>query len=328
MVDEAARRDGFGQTQSTGMKHAVPHMSSFAVRDPKSTSNGVVPAEEEPPLAPDRSIGAFIQKARKLSDAQVKQIIVCQAELGLRFGEAAVALKLASNDDVLWALAQQFQYPYDPRQRNANPELVVAARPFSDESEVFRELRSQLLLGVMSPDQPRCALAIVSPDIGDGKTYLAANVAVAFSQLGGRTLLVDADLRTPRQQEMFGICDSPSGLGGILSGRAEKNVIQQLINLPSLFVLPAGTIPPNPLELVQRPSFGLLIHEMLKKFDHVVIDTPATVHGADSRVIAAKCGAALAIGRKGRTRMNAMNSLLSALSSGPSKLAGVVMNEF
>ena len=303
-------------------------MTSFAVGDPNHMSNGVVPVEEQRPPLPDRSIGAFIQQARKLSDEQITQIVACQSELGLRFGEAAVALNLASNDDVLWALAQQFQYPYDPRQRNGNPELVVAARPFSDESEVFRELRSQLLFGVLSPDQPRCALAIVSPDVGDGKTYVAANIAVAFSQLGGRTLLVDADLRTPRQQEVFGITDSPFGLGAILSGRAEKNAIQQLINLPSLFVLPAGTLPPNPLELVQRPAFGLLIYEMLKKFDHVVIDTPATAHGADSRVIAAKCGAALAIGRKGRTRMKAMNSLLSALSRGPTKLAGVVMNEF
>jgi chain length determinant protein tyrosine kinase EpsG len=246
----------------------------------------------------------------------------------LRFGEAAVALDLASDDDVVWALSQQFHYPYAPGQKHDNPELVAAASPFSAEAEVFRELRSQLLLGVLDPEQPRRALAVVSPNVGDGKTYVAANIGVALSQLGGRTLLVDADMRTPRQQEMFGIQHPGTGLSSILTGRAGKSVIRRVRDLPSLFVLPVGTIPPNPLELVQRPAFELLIREMLNKFDHVVVDTPAATHGADSRVIAAKCGAVLAIGRRGRTRMKAMDSLISALARGPAQLAGVVMNEF
>jgi Mrp family chromosome partitioning ATPase len=92
-------------------------------------------------------------------------------------------------------------------------------------------------------------------------------------------------------------------------------------------VLPVGAVPPNPLELVQRPAFSLLIHELLSKFDHVVVDTPASVHGADARVLAAKCGAALAIGRKGRSRMKSMQTLINALAKGPAQLAGVIVNE-
>lgn len=303
-------------------------VSASAAREPPHPSNGTVLPEEARTTVLDRSIGDLLRQARKLSNEQVEQVLTYQREQGMRFGEAAVALGLAGDDDVLWALAQQFHYPYAPGQKHSNPELVVAASPFSDESEVFRELRSQLLQGVLNADQPRRALAIVSPNAGDGKSYLAGNISVALSQLGGRTLLVDADMRTPRQQELFGIGHARSGLSSILSGRAEESVIQRVHDLPSLFVLPVGAIPPNPLELVQRPAFGLLIQEMLSKFDHVVVDTPATVHGADSRVIAARCGAVLAIGRKGRTRMKAMNSLLTSLGKGPAKLAGVILNEF
>lgn len=286
------------------------------------------PIEDAKGRVLDRPIGDLLREARRLTDEQVEQILLYQREHGLRFGEAALALRLASNDDVVWALSQQFHYPYAPGENKKNPELVIAADPFSQEAEVFRELRSQLMLGVLAADEPRRALAVLSPNIGDGKTYVAANLAVAFSQLGGRTLLIDADMRTPRSQDVFGLAPTQAGLSSILAGRAEQNVIQQAANLPSLYLLPVGAVPPNPLELVQRPAFGLLVNELLNKFDHVVVDTPAAEHGADARVIAAKCGAALVMGRKGRSRMKALDALLHALGKGPVKLAGVVMNEF
>jgi protein-tyrosine kinase len=303
----------------------VPFHSTQTYAAPKTAVRA--PVEDANTAVLDRSIGDLIREARRLNDEQIEQILLYQREHGVRFGEAAVALQLASSDDVVWALAQQFHYPYAPSERHNNAELVVASNPFSEEAEAFRELRSQLLMGALAPDQPRRALAVVSPNVGDGKTYLAANMAVTFSQLGGRTLLVDADMRTPRQQDVFGIGNTMSGLSGILSGRAEQNVIQQVPDLPSLYVLPVGAVPPNPLELVQRPAFGLLIHELLSKFDHVVVDTPAAAHGADARVVAAKCGAALVVGRKDRSRINAMSALLHSLSKGPVKIAGVVMNE-
>ena len=274
----------------------------------------------------DQSIGDVLVRARRLSLKQVADVVTYQRQNGLRFGDSAVALGLINNDDVLWALSQQFHYPYalETGQRN-RAELVVAADPFSAQAEAIRDLRSQLLMGVLGSDQPRRALAIVSPDKGDGKTFFAANMAVALSQLGSRTLLVDADMRTPRQHSVFGV-DSSSGLSGLLAGRTDT-AVTRAADLPSLFVLPVGTVPPNPLELVQGPTFRLLMQEFLKKFDHVLVDTPAAVHGADVRVIAATCGAALAIGRQGKTPMKSMKALIEALSKGPSQLAGVVMNQ-
>jgi len=278
----------------------------------------------------DRSIGDLIRESCELSDAQIEQILVYQREHRIRFGEAAVALRLAGKDDVLRALSRQFHYAYTPDlgDRSVNGELVAAASPFSNEAEAFRELRSQLMMGVMGRDDAAArALAVVSPDVGDGKTYVAANMAVAFSQLGGRTLLMDADMRTPRQHKVFDI-GRTEGLSSILSGRCQADVVHRVRDLPSLYVLPVGPIPPNPLELVQRPAFGLLLNELLNKFDHVLIDTPAAVHGADARVIAAKSGAALVIGRKGRSRMASMQGLLKSLGKGPGTIAGVVMNEY
>jgi protein-tyrosine kinase len=277
-----------------------------------------------------RSIGDLIQSARQLSDEQIESIVAYQRQHRVRFGEAAQALRLASADDVLWALSQQFHYPY-PHSASAgtsDAELVVAANPFSSEAETFRELRSQLLMGVLGPTEPRRALAVISPDIGDGKTYVAANVAVALSQLGERTLLVDADMRTPRMYALFDLPQDvyDSGLSGLLAGRAGK-VIRAVPDLPSLYLLPSGAIPPNPLELVQRAAFSLLLQELLAKFDHVVVDTPANQHGADARVIASRCGAALVIGRKHRSRMDAMHALVQSLAGTTVKLAGVVLND-
>src|SRR5260221_6986471 len=139
----------------------------------------------------DRSIGDFIRQVRQLSDAQIDEILAHQRENGLRFGEAAIALKLASRDDVLWALSQQFHYPYAPDEgAGFNPELVAAVDPFNAQAEAMRGIRSQLMLGLLSPDRPRRALAVLSPNVGDGKSFFAANLAIVFSQLGEKTLLI------------------------------------------------------------------------------------------------------------------------------------------
>lgn len=276
----------------------------------------------------DRSIGDLICDLRKLDARQIEQILQHQRQHGVRFGEAAIALKLASRDDVLWALSQQFHYPYaaEGGLSGLSTELVAATDPFCAAAEVFRDVRSQLLMDVFAPGQPRRALAVLSPNVGDGKTYFAANLAVAFSQLGESTLLVDADMRTPRQHHLFGV-QPGNGLSNILAGRATADVVQPVAALPGLHLLSVGTLPPNPLELMQRASFSFLMQELLNRFAHVVVDTPAAEHGADGRVLAARCGAALIIGRRDRTRMDAIQSLVQQIARSHAKIAGVMLNE-
>lgn len=273
-----------------------------------------------------RPIGDLIRDACELDDQQIARIATYQRQRGMRFGEAAVALRLADRRDVVDALSQQFEYTSGFAGPERDSELVVAADPFSDQAEAFRELRSRLLLEVLR-EQPRCALAVLSPEVGDGKTYLAANLAVAFSQLSERTLLIDADIRTPRLHRLLhvGYC---AGLSSVLTGVAGAGEsIHPAPGLPNLYLMPAGAVPPNPLELLQRPALGALVREMLLRFQHIVVDTPAAVRGADPRAIAARSGAALIIARKDRSRMAALEALVGAVRRGPARIAGVVMNE-
>ena len=279
----------------------------------------------------ERSIGEIISQANNLSPEQIEQVLAYQRDKGVRFGEAAVALGLVSSDDVLWARAQQFHYPYsqDSNKGLLHSDLVVANRPFTDQAEAFRTMRSHLIMKMYSdPSQPRQALAVLSPDSGDGKSYFAANLAVAFSQLSGRTLLIDADMRNPRQQEIFGLQDKSSGLSSILSGRATSNVIHHIPQLPSLYVLPVGITPPNPIELVERPAFGLLVRELMTKFDRVIVDTPAASLGADGAVIAAKCGAAVILARRDHSRVTTLQNIVHTISMGNTRIIGSIINEF
>lgn len=277
----------------------------------------------------DRSIGDIIRDTRNLSAEQVEQILAYQKSKSVRFGEAAIALGFASADDVLHALATQFHYPYAAEdQRKTSPELVALNQPFSPQAEVFRGIRSQLMMRLfVEGDLSKSALAVVSTESGDGKTYFAANLAVTLAQLGGRTLLIDADLRGPRQHEVFNLSNE-AGLSGILSGRAESKVIQQIAAVPSLYVLPVGPIPPNPLELVERPAFGLLLRELVTKFDRVVVDTPAAAYGADAAVIASRCGSALVLARKNVSQVDALQYLVGTIQSSATKVAGVIVNEY
>lgn len=276
----------------------------------------------------DRPIGSILTETKRLPAGQVDKVLDYQRRKGLRFGEAAMALKLITEDDVLYALSQQFHYPYAPHtRRDLSGELVAAMQPFSDQAEAFRALRSQLMMRMFMPGTAPRALAVVSPEKGDGKTFFAANLAIAMAQLGGRTLLIDANLRGPRIHQLFSI-DEKAGLSGVLSGRVQSNVIHQIADLNTLFVLPVGVAPPNPLELVERPAFSRLLSELLGKFDHVIVDTPAAQRGSDAGVIAARCGAALVVARRHQSRLGALHQLVSRLKDSPAQLAGMVINEY
>jgi len=277
----------------------------------------------------DKSIGDIIRETNNLTPDQVEKVLAYQKQHNKRFGEAAVALGFAKREDVMWALSQQFQYPYSHSQvveNRLNPELVVATQPFDKSAEVFRDMRATLINTLFQEGQAKRAIAVVSADVGDGKSFFAANLAIAFSQLGGRTVLVDADMRTPRLHELFNMKDSSAGLATILSGRTESNGIRLVADLPSLYLLPVGVVPPNPTELAQRPVFGMLVRELLNKFDHVIVDTPAASHGSDSRVIASACGAAILVGRQGVTQMSKLKKLQQDIEKTPAKVVGVVMN--
>ena len=296
-------------------------------------SNDADPADDrrrsgEPPFAAivPLAIGDIFRDSDKLSSEQVGRVLAYQREHALLFGEAAVALKMVEDADVLWALSQQFRYSYaGSGAKRLGAELVVANSPFSSVAESFRGIRSQLIRR-LGADKRRRIIAVVSADQGDGKTFVAANLAVAFSQLGRRTVLVDADMRQPRLAQLFDI-ERGSGLSSILSGRVGIGAIAAVGELPSLFVLPCGTVPPNPLELLESPAFGALLDELAAQFDHVIVDTPSASLGADAGVISARGGAYLSVARRGRTRMDAMAELVQSLRDPSIGSLGFIVNE-
>ena len=261
-----------------------------------------------------------------LGDLQIERILQQRREYNLALTEAEND-KLATGTSVsLGALSQLLHVPYALHQQDytGDPELVVAASPFGDEAEVFRELRTQLLAKALAR-RSRTALAVVSAASGEGKSYVAANLAASLGQLGGRTLLIDANLRNPRLHTLLRIEDA-EGLAATLAGRSRLPSVHPLPEVPGLYCIAAGEVPPNPVELLQSPRFSLLLYDVLAKFDHVVLDTAADACGADARLVAAKAGTALVVGRKGVSRIPAMKALLARIAGGPAQIDGVVMN--
>lgn len=258
----------------------------------------------------------FIRERGELAaNEQPQRVIPYDQET--RYGGVAVELR-----------SQQFHYPFSlesPALRVLPSELITAKDPFSDRAEEFRALRRSIL-GTVYSTLEKPALAVLSAESGDGKSYLAANLAVSFSQLGGRTLLIDANLRNPSLHRLLGT-RGDIGLTNLLAGDVNAEAVIPVNHLPGLHFLGAGLVPANPVRLLQGARFSLLLEQLVDRFDYVLVDTPSHDKGPDARLIAARAGAALIVGRRGHSRVGVLQRLLSQLHLGPSFVAGVVMNE-
>jgi receptor protein-tyrosine kinase len=301
-----------------------------------SIQENVVPLEASRApavLRSDRLIGAILADEGKLTPDEIDRVLHLQRDLGIRFGEAAVQLGFITNNDVRFALAKQFDFPLlvpgveDKGGLQPSKELVAAFAPFHPRTEELRALRTQLLIRWYNPQTGRNALVIASPDAAEGRSYVAANLAVVFSQLGARTLLIDADLRKPRQHQIFGI---PPGVGlsSLLSGRTEKQAQFPVHGLNRLTVLPAGPLPPNPQELLSRPAFTSLMKEMQAHYDVVIIDTPPARKYADTQSIAYRAGDALIVVRKDHTSVASTSKVLKELAGTGARVVGTTVNAY
>lgn len=273
------------------------------------------------------SIGAILVDSGKLTIDAAERILRLQKEQGLLFGDAAILLGLLTSQDIQFALARQYDYPYLLQgDEEVSTELVAAFQPFSPQVEALRALRSQLMLRWFTGERERRTLAVVSPARGEGRSYLAANLAVVFSQLGEHTLLIDADMRNPRQHTLFSL-ENRAGLSSILSGRGEVSDIQRIPSFKDLSLLTAGPQPPNPQELLGRPPFAKLLDDLAGEYDVVIIDTPATNDYADARTIAVRASGALMLARKKETRVDDLRQLVKQLTHSGVAVVGSVLNE-
>lgn len=274
----------------------------------------------------DRSIGAILIDAGRLSAQEAERILNFQKQSSLRFGEAGIELSLITEADVLYALSLQFDYPYlqPGPNRPISSEVVAAYKPFSPEGEGLRALRSQLQLRWFDEGGKRSSLAVVGSTRGEGRSYLAANLAVTFAQLGERTLLIDANLRAPRQHKLFKI-ENQSGLSNLLAGRMQEQVVTFVYGIPGLAVLPSGPTPPNPAELLSRPALARILQQSMSTFDVVLVDTPAIESGTDSMMLSRAAGAALVVARTNMTRMADFGEAVDAMTACGINVVGSVL---
>ncbi|MBS1142141.1 MAG: epsG [Proteobacteria bacterium] len=274
-----------------------------------------------------RSIGAILIDNGRLTPDAAERILKLQKEQGLRFGDAAIQLGLLNESDIQQALSRQYDYPYlMPGDDRVSEEVIAAFKPFSPIVEQLRALRSQLMLRWFDGEAGHKTLAVISAGRGEGRSFTAANLAVVFSQLGERTLLIDADLRNPSQHQLFKL-DNKLGLSSLLAGRT--TLVEAVIRIPGLIdlsVLPAGATPPNPQELLARPVFNALMATASGQYDIVIIDTPAGAETADSQTIAARARGAVVVARKDQSSAPALQAFVSSLQHSGVAVVGAVLN--
>lgn len=275
----------------------------------------------------DSRLGNILAEGGKIASSDIARILDVQRERGVRFGEAALRLRLITVDDLRGAIAKQYGLAHlVPGSDSISSELVAAYEPFHARAEELRALRTQLLIRWANARIRHRMLAIVSPGAGEGRSYLAANLAVVFSQLGQRTLLIDADLRKPRQHRIFNVPDRV-GLSAVLSGRADRDAVVPLAHLGTLSLLPAGACPPNPQELLLRPILTALLEELRGAFDVILFDTPPAGRYADAQSLAFRAGSAIVLARKDHTSIAATATTIRSLSDTGTRVVGTVIND-
>jgi protein-tyrosine kinase len=271
-------------------------------------------------------IGELLLSSGKISEMDIARVIALQKQKKLRFGEAAQEMGLLRAEDVERALAQQFDYPYVGQRGSTFSPLLVAARdPFGPGAEAIRRLRGQLTLRWF--DDRRKTLAVVAPRAGSGSSVVAANLAIAFAQLGERVLLIDANLRRPAQHNLFGI-GPVEGLSALLAGRNKfRDSLRVVEPFGSLAVLCAGANPPNPHELLSAVGFAYLVETAPAAFDIVIIDAPPLLEYSDGQVIAARAGGCVLVARRHESSLTDMEDAKLQLEPTGAAIVGVVLND-
>lgn len=273
--------------------------------------------------------GDALLQTGALTDDQSRLVVEHQGATGLSFDEAAVALALASEQDVVLArqavqgsLAMQLS-----PSAAVSDEIVVISDPSSPRAESLRLLRTQVI--AQHVNVGRRAFAVTGATDGAGTTFTAANLAAALSQVGIKTLLVDTNLRSPRIDSIFGIDPTGPGLSTYLAlqaNRPERVVYANV--LPNLSVVPAGPPVARPQELLSGARFRTGVDILLRQFDVALFDTPATNENADALTVAGVLGYALIVARRDHAYVKDVQTLSAQLGAARATVIGAVLNEY
>ncbi len=212
--------------------------------------------------------------------------------------------------------------------RSASPRLldralVAAAAPDARAARQYRGLCTRIVHA--DAGNPVKVIMITSPGAGEGKSVTAANLAITMQREYQRpTCLIDANLRSPKLQKMFGLDDGP-GLIDVLAGRATLDQALTLVEPAGVTVLPAGSGNEHPAELLGTPMMRRVIDSLRTQFDRIVIDTPATLGGVDLGMLGPLADRIILVVRADVTSKTAIHDAMSAIDA--SRLLGVVLNE-
>src|SRR5271166_5070302 len=203
-------------------------------------------------------------------------------------------------------------------------ELITQVRPQSQMAESYRALRTSLLLSNLGA--PPKVIMVTSALPQEGKTTTSINCAVVLAQKVIRVLLIDADLRRPSIHKTLGM-GPRSGLSNVLTGSATlEQAITRSPILPNLSILPAGTPPPNPAELLASTNMRDVLEQLRGQYDHIVVDTPPTLSVTDAVVLSPRADAIVLVIRSGQTTKNALRRSRDILTQVNAKVVGVLLN--
>jgi succinoglycan biosynthesis transport protein ExoP len=203
-------------------------------------------------------------------------------------------------------------------------ELITQSRPQSQMAESYRALRTSLLL--TSLGTPPKVILITSALPEEGKTTTSINCAIVLAQKGTRVLLIDADLRRPSIHKTLGM-GPRAGLSNVLTGAItlQEATIRSAI-LPNLSVLPAGTPPPNPAELLASAEMKDVLTKLREQYDHIVVDTPPTLSVTDAVIMSTRADAVVLVIRSGQTTKQALRRARDILMQVNARVCGVLLN--
>ncbi len=233
-----------------------------------------------------------------------------------------IPLQLANND----SLRKRLTTTSLDIEKVGLPALVTYDRPKSEAAEAYRALRTSILLS--SFGAPPKVILVTSAMPQEGKTTISANSALVLAQRGSRVLLVDADLRRPGLEKLFGLRPH-RGLSTLISGSDKvEDVILPLPEVPNLWILPAGPIPPQPAELLGSSVMKDHIAHWRNEFDHVIIDTPPCLSVTDAVLLSPEADRVILVARAGQTTKPALRRACDLLLQVNARVMGIVLNAF
>jgi len=209
-------------------------------------------------------------------------------------------------------------------EKSESPALITYSRPKSEAAEAYRSLRTSILLS--SFGAPPKVILVTSALPQEGKTTISANSALVLAQRGSRVLLIDADLRRPGIDKLFGF-RSHGGLSTLISGGDKfEDVVVPFTDVPNLWILPAGPIPPQPAELLGSAVMKDLLARWRTEFDHVIIDTPPCLSVTDAVLLSPEADRIILVARAGKTTKIALRRSCDLLLQVNARVMGIVLN--